>query len=252
MIHFAGQILFFIVFSLLQVRVVPAKVYEMPAEEPSECIQNLEMPCSLSTGDRPRLVYWKNLRFEFDRHLVAKGQAEDKWTIFQGLSVVQADKPLTIQTPFAEILLDQSKVMIHVMNNKVRVLSLMGKGVIVRPKGVDEENYLVPGFQNWYGGVVGGESETGVVSVIDFDRYSKDRAPFFRDPNMSLIKEFKQVASIIKWAAGQAAAMHQELIQRKIASLESDKKEQIKLNKKQNQYNNYLRRLFLKKIRYDY
>ncbi len=246
------RVLLFYAASTLQVSIVDAKDYTIPTESPKNCIKSKSLPCAVSTGDQPRMFQWVKSSWELDRHLVLETDRKEVWNVYQGLLVVNSKKPLKIHTPFADIQLGHSKVMIHVLKNKVRVLSLNGEGVKVKPKGESEEHFLVPGFQNWFGGVNNGSSESGVVSVIDFESFAQDRARFFMDHQYGYIQELQQVAKTVKWAAIQASQMHRDLVQRKMASLEVKHQEKIQKKRQKIQFNKYLRKLFLQKIRYDY
>jgi hypothetical protein len=245
------QLLIFILSSVIQVRFIDAKDYVIPAEVPENCIKENSLPCAVTTGDQPRLFRQQGSVWELDRNIVLKTDQRDVWDIYSGLLVLKSEKEQVLHTPFADIHVGKSKVMIHVLEQKVRVLSLDGEGVKVRPKGDPEEHFLVPGFQNWYGGITNGMSESGVVSVIDFEKYSKERAIFFMNHELGFTNELSQVAKVVKWATRVASQMHRELVERKMASLEFQHKEKVIQKKKKIQFNKYLRRLFLKKIRYD-
>lgn len=252
MSHISLRFLIFLIASTIQVHIADAKEYILPVEDPKDCLKIKVRPCSLSTGDRPRMFQWENNLWELDRNLVMQTKKTKLWNLYQGMGVVDAKENLQIHTPFADIYLGKSKVMIHVFSDKVRILSLGGEGVRVIQKGSSEEQFLVPGFQNWYGGVVNGKADSGVVSVIDFDQYSQDRAPFFMNHQLGFPKELKKVASHVKWAAKIAADFHRQLVERKMASLEQQHQEKVLKKRRKIEFNKYLRRLFLKKIRYDY
>lgn len=242
----------FIIASCLQVRVVDAKNFVIPAENPRHCVKNKKLPCAISTGDRPRFFQWQESQFELDRELVLQTEKEKMWDLYKGLLVIRSDKPMKLHTPFADIYFGQSKVMVHVFKNKVRVLSLNGEGVRVILKADGSEHYLVPGFQNWFGGMGPEGGETGVASVIDVEDYGRIRAKFFLDPDLSFIQELRNVASAAKWAAAVASRMHRELVERKMASLKQIHIEKVQKKRRKIQFNEYLRKLFIKKINYDY
>lgn len=246
------QLLLFICFSMLQVRFVDAKNYTIPAEDPLYCVKNQQLPCAISTGERPRIFQWVDSVFELDRNIVLESKQASLWHLYKGMMVIDSRGKQTIHTPFADIKMGQSKVLFHVLDNKVRVMSLSGEGVIVKPKGSMLEHFLVPGFQNWYGGVVDGESETGVVSVIELESYAKRRAKFFMNHQFGFLNELNALARTVKWAAAQASLMHRSLVERKMASLEEIHQQNVLKSNRKVEYNKYLRRLFLQKIRYDY
>ena len=252
MSRYISYVLVFVTFSMVQVRIVDAKDYTIPTEDPKDCIKRKALPCSITTGDKPRMFEWDDSIYELDREIVINKPKQKKWNLYSGMIVIDSRHPQEIHTPFADIHLGNSKVLLHVLENKVRVLSLSGEGVMVQPKGHKEEQFLVPGFQNWFGGVVDGQAETGVVSVINFESYSKNRARFFMNHQLGFLTELNQVASTVKWAAQMASEMHRKLVERKMASLEEDHQDKIYRKRKKVEYNQYLRRLFLKKVRYDY
>jgi hypothetical protein len=228
------------------------EITNIPAEDPKNCIKVQSLPCSVATGNQPRMFFWDNIRYELDRNIVLKVEKSKKWNIYNGLLVVETTEPLQLHTPFADIYLENSKAMIHVLNNKVRVLSLNGQGIRVKPKAnSSEEQYLVPGFQNWYGGIENGLPDSGVANVIDFDEFSKMRSPFFMNHQLGFPKELEQVASQVKWAAKMASQIHKELVERKMASLEEKFQGKVREKHQKIEFNRYLRRLFLKKIRFD-
>lgn len=244
----------FLSFSFLQITYAEAAkdAFAIPAEDPNECVKVQLKPCSLTTGDQPRLFHWDGNQWEFDRHSTAQVGENGLWNFYKGMVVIQSKKELKVHTPFVDILLGNSKVMIHVIENKVRVMSLMGEGIRVYPRQSKEEQFLVPGFQNWYGGVGPEGQDYGVVSVIDFKQFAKDRSAFFMDHKLGFVKELNQMASIVKTAAVMASQMHRDLVDRKIASLEEKHQQKVMRHKRNIIYDKYLRKLFLQKIRYDY
>ncbi len=243
--------LLFSLFSLVQVRFVDAADYTIPAEEPKDCLSMQSVPCHVTTGDEPRMFEWEKSRFELDRNIVLNLNQKKVWNFYKGLFVLDSKGEHTIHTPFGDIYVGQSKIMVHVLKEKMRVLCLDGQGVKVKPKGHLEESFLVPGFQNWYGGVVNGEADSGVATVIDLNEFSKMRAPFFLNYQLGFPKELATLASRIKWAAGQASLIHRELYERKVASLDQAHDKKVEKKRRKIQYNKYLRQLFLKKVNYD-
>ncbi len=197
------------------------------------------------------MFVWDHHKWELDRNIVLQAKESSQWNLYQGMLVLDSKGKQMIHTPFADVFVGHSKVMLHVLNNRLRVLSLNGEGIKVKPKGESEEQFLVPGFQNWYGGVVNGQPDSGVATVIDFEVFAKQRAQFFMDHSYGFVKELNDVAAIVKWAAKMAALMHQELVERKMASLEDKHQEKLTRKRRKVQFNKYLRKLFLKKIQYD-
>lgn len=252
MIATIARLFLFVIVSFLQVRIVDAKDYVIPTEEPKNCVKQKLLPCAITTGNDPRMFSLDGNNWELDRNIVMQANKESQWNVYQGMLVLNSKKPQKLHTPFADIEVGRSKVMVHVLEDKVRVMALGGEGIKVKAKGDPDEHFLVPGFQNWYGGVEKGMSESGVVSVLEFEDYAQKRARFFMDHSYGYVKELQDVANIVKWAAKVAADMHRSLVERKMASLEE--KHQQKIHKKQQKihFNKYLRKLFLKKIQYDY
>ena len=237
--------------STIQLRIASAAEFALPSEDPLDCIKVSRIPCAVSTGNDPRMFSWHGDSYELDRNIVMRTEKKKFWTVYQGMLVVNGEGPLQIHTPFAEIYLGKSKAMIHVLKNKVRILSLAGAGIRVKAKGDASEHFLVPGFQNWYGGVDQGQSESGVVSVIDLQQYSKQRAQFFMDHMLGFPKELELVASHIKWAAKISSQLHEQLVERKVASLEEKHQKKVRKKYQKIKFNKFLRELFLKKMRYD-
>ncbi|MCJ8277553.1 MAG: hypothetical protein HRT44_05480 [Bdellovibrionales bacterium] len=250
----------FISFSFIQISYadfddpigVQEKDFVIPAEEPESCLRNQINPCQVTTGDRPRFLMWGGNQWEIDRYSVAEINKEGLWNFYQGMVVVKSKKKLKVHTPFADIHLGNSKVLIHVLEDRVRVMSLMGEGVKVIPRLNKDEQFLVPGFQNWYAGIGLTGQEYGVPTVIDLHAFAKVRAKFFMDHRLGFVKELERMASTVKWATVLASKMHREMYGRKVASLRQVNKEMILRKKRGIRYNKFLRELFLKKMQYDY
>ena len=246
------QTFLFIIASVIQVTIVDASDYALPGEDPKDCVKSQILPCAVATGDRPRMFEYFGSNWELDRNIVLQSEVKDVWNVYKGMLVLNSQKDQKLHTPFADVFVGKSKVMLHVLDNRVRVMVLDGQGVKVVAKGDPTEHFIVPGFQNWFGGVVKGQSESGVVSVIEFEEYAQARAKFFLDYKLGFVKELAIVASRVKWAARIAAQMHKELVERKMASLEEQHIEAQTRKRRKVQYNQYLRKLFLQKIQYDY
>lgn len=239
----------FFISSFIQIHFVAAAV--LPSESPDGCVVQHSYPCSVVTGFEPRMIQFDYGLFELDRNLLLVAEQENNFVAYKGMMVVTADQSLQIKTPFAEIHLGQSKVMIHILENQVRVLSLSGEGVKVVQPGVEEVQLLLPGFQNWFGGLRDGQAQYGVASVIDLSLYAKDRARIFMNHNLGFRNDIVQVASVVKGAAQLASQINRDLLSRKIANIVEVKAQETREIKKENNYDQFLRRLFLKKMRYD-
>lgn len=243
--------LFFLAFTV-QVRVVQAAEFTLPAEEPKDCVKSKAIPCAVTTGDTPRMIVWEENRWELDRNIVINIEKPGTWNLYQGLLVIESQTATTVHTPFADVQLNKSKVMIHLLENKVRVLSLNGEGVRVKQKGGGEDQFLVPGFQNWYGGMEDSKASLGVATVIDFQQFAKQRSVFFMNHQLGIKGELNEVASRVKWAARMAANMYRDLIERKLASYDHTSADAVRREQEKIELNKYLRKLFLKKVNYDY
>ena len=246
--------LVFFLSSMLQVRFVDAATpFIIPAEKPKDCVQAQSQPCVISTGDQPRLFQWNEAQFELDRYLLLQTEKKGSWSLFNGMMVLKNrhTDPVKIHTPFADVFVGKSKIMIHVIENKVRVLSLAGEGIRVVGRANGEEHFLLPGFQNWYGGAHPKLPVNGVVSVIEFEQFAQQRSAFFMDFRLGFIEELRRVAGAIKWAAKIASQINRDLVKRKVASLEEKHQGKIRKAQRHIDFNKYLRKLFLKKIRYD-
>lgn len=219
-IHRWIQIALMILCSALEISYADAKGLAMPAEDPKPCVEPQALPCAISTGDQPRMFQWGSSQWEFDRHSVMEVKSDGLWNFYQGMAVVEATKPLRIHTAFADILIENGKAMIHILDDKVRVLALLGLGVKVIPRHNNEEHFLVPGFQNWYAGIGLDGQEVGVPSVIDLRKFSVKRSEYFLDHRLGFAHELYAVANSVKWATRLAAKMNQELVERKVASLQ--------------------------------
>lgn len=252
MTKFLVKVILFFFTSILQLKVVDAIDFIAASELPQDCVYAQQRPCVVSSGDRPRFIKTnETTQWELDQATLLTFFSEESVKLMSGQMVIETQSRLDIETLFAKVKIKNSKVLLNLSEKKLEVSVLNGGPVHIVLRGEAYPQVLMAGFQNYYTGPMAGEQRFEVAKVIDLHQYSKIRAPFFVDYKLGFQSELQILASHIKWAAKVASQMSRDLVERKIAAVEAKKTLKKKRSKKQMQYDQNMRQLFLKKITYD-
>ena len=221
------------------------------AEKPEKCAQYETYPCAISSGQSAHYFFWNKSRWELAKNTVLSGTKGNKWRAALGHFVLKSQDKFILETPFADIHLDNTDVFVELTETRVTVSVIKGHPVKIYPRGEKEEHLLSPGFMNWYAGIGPEGQDIGVPTVMDLQVYAKKRAHFFTDHKLGFVNELKELASTVKQATLIAAEMHQKLVADKRALLQAAYDAEVETARKRREFNRYLRVLFRRKVNYD-
>lgn len=221
------------------------------AEKPEKCVQYESYPCALSSGQNPYYFNWQKSSWELAKDTVVSGSEGGRWRAALGHFVLKTKEKYLIDTPFAEIEVENANVFVELTETRVTVSVLKGQLVKVMPRGEDEPQLLSQGFSNWYGGIGPDGQDIGVPMVIDLQVYAKKRAHFFTDHKLGFVNELRDLAAVVKEATELAAQMHKELVAAKMSLLQAAYDAEVDKARKRREFNRYLRMLFRRKVNYD-
>lgn len=221
------------------------------AEKPEKCAEYETYPCALSSGQQPYYFFWGKSRWEMAKDTVISGKDGNKWRAAFGHFVLKAKEKFILETPFANIHVENSDVFIELSETRVTVSVIKGEVVQIFPRTEDEPHLLSPGFKNWYAGIGPEGQDIGVPMVMDLQAFAQKRAHFFTDHKLGFVNELRDLAQTIKEATALAAQMHKDLVASKMALLQAAYDAEVEKARKRREFNKYLRMLFRRKVNYD-
>jgi|GEM_PF-1942613 len=249
---FFFRLMAFYLFFTFEITIVEAST-RMFVDQPKGCSENAKLlsHCAIASGDQPYAFFGKGSRWEISKGTVVMGRPDAHWKMAQGEFVLKSTDRNIIETPFGEIHVQQSDVFVELGSDQVSVSVLGGSPVLFYPRSGDEPLILVAGFKNWYGGI-GPKGQTyGTPTVVVLKDFAQKRAHFFTDQKLGFVNELKNLAVTIKRATVLAAKMHEDLVAGRRGQLENQYQEGVQRKGRQIQFDQKLRRLFRKKMRYD-
>jgi hypothetical protein len=220
-------LLFFAAFSV-NTKVRAAQHVRLPkAKEilqlPAGCLEAKSSGCAVSSraGERALLAFGDSkLTLGSQTTILIDDQSQVR--LVKGILRIEAGSELAVRSEYGEARIAKGEFWVVKTSDRVTVSSIDGD-VELRPRGLKGSLWVTPGLENYMGRVGGdGVAGTGVPVPLN-SRLHIRRWARLHDGSSAEFKE-QVLAFQDKWheASRQAAAIHNELLVRKVASLEAE------------------------------
>lgn len=246
------QVVTFIFVATIEVKVHASEVVTLredltPLQEPQNCLEDDDV-CAIKTNSG------KKFQLEVGKAKITLGSSssaikagKDRITFVHGTALIKTESPLFVETEFGKVIVKQGEVLL--LKQESKLITRVNSGeVFIQPRGFSEMIAIEAGEENWMGTVdKSGIAQTGVSTSINFQEHALIWSSLYSGKKRSFEKELKEFAQVWKQANEKTAAVHADLAQRRIASIEADYQRRHKELKKRQAYEADLRFLFRKK-----
>jgi len=188
-------------------------------ERPADCAQSGLSPCDISSGLKSYQFSNDGAQWEMAKGTVLRRYDQKTWKIASGQFVVQAKRPLTIETPFGLIRLEGAKAYIDLQSKNVEVSVLSGKPALLVSRVPGHQFWIHPGMKKWISGLGPEGLEVGETQVIDVKVYARSRVEFFSDYKQGFTNELSLLAKEVQKATQVLAYSYKKNVENKMAML---------------------------------
>lgn len=246
------QILIFVFAATIEVKVHAAEIISLrselsPLQEPLNCLDTGER-CAVKTSSG------RKHQLEVGENQVTLGSATsvvrlsaNRVTLVSGTLLVKSEESFFIESEYGKIIFKSAYAIVEKEAKKLNLRVIQGEAFI-QPRGKNEMYAIEPGQTNWLGEVDrSGAAQTGMSIPIDFEDHALQWSSLYSQKKDQFKKELKEFAQVWRLASKKSAAYHQELAQRRVASLKDEHQKRQTRIKKRQEYEASLRALFRKK-----
>jgi hypothetical protein len=246
------RVFLFLLTFILEVRVKAAGIQIPDADEilqePKTCLmQSVECGMRTKVGEK--------FEFEMGEATIVLDQmttivrvSARELRLVAGTVWVKTETPVMVRTEFGTAHLSDGEMWVSRTSDRITVAATHGDAEI-RPRGSTERLLIETGFENFLTKVGdNGKAATGAPVAIVFPAHMERWARLFDGGKVEFEKEVAAFHKIWAEASEQAAGIHRELLERKIASVEEERQRRIAAKRRSENYDRGIREMFRQHI----
>lgn len=222
-------------------------------QEPPSCWRG-KGACAVRTADGERLpLSLEGGQVVLDGATTLLRVKTGELRLLAGQAWFRVQGPVSVGSEFGEIFAEEGEFWLSRTSERMTVSAVSGS-LKMKPRqgeGLAEEELEIPqGLENWVGRVKFGtqRAQTGVPTAIPFQAHLSRWARLYRGGRAQFIKEAEAFHDMWLRATEEAAGVHQELFERKMASLREKQERDSEARKKVEARNHELIEMFKKRV----
>jgi hypothetical protein len=231
----------------LEVR-VKAETMQMPEaaerrEEPAGCWAKA-IACAVRTASNEKLeLKLGTSSVALDQSTVILRVSSNELRLVSGTIWIRASEPVTVATEFGTF--SSEKGEFWVWRNAERVHAASVESIVqMKPRGSKETLEIGAGLENWFSRIgPDGQARTGIPMAIELKSHLLRWAKLYSGSKANFEKEAQLFYEKWELAAEEAAAIHKELFDRKVASIRSQENIREVEHRKVEAHNRELRQM---------
>jgi hypothetical protein len=240
--------------------VAQLELAERVVQEPSGCLEkfrdeknhdvamNRADGCAIRTGAGQRFnLKLKSTTLLLDQNTIVDFSL-DRATLIQGAVWVQTQSVYSVGCEFGRAEINKGEFWVARTSDGMKVAAL-DSVVQLFPKGATETLLIDPGFENEVGKVqMTGVAKTGVPQAIEYQEHIARMARIYPGTKPEFTHAIEKFHHLWLSASRRAAEIHEQLYQRKIASIEEQKARESEARRKRKAELDYYRALARKRV----
>jgi len=219
-------------------------------EEPANCLGQ-DAICAIRVGHRRKLIIGQAEEREivFGDGAIAIRLKPDRYRLIEGFVRVRGESVTTVEITSRASILVTGEAFIERFGDSVTVTNTGARMVFLRSPG-EEDGLIASGLEIQFDrpDVRTGRAEAGAPLPLDLDRQVVREAKLHEGSKESFQSRVELLLALRKQAAFKAAEIHEEIVSRKLASIESARQERIRNAKIREAKDRELRALFRRKV----
>lgn len=238
----------------LAISVQAADIISLPnqeklIDEPQGCLRALETFCSVRTSSREKFkLQLGQVEVVLDAATTVLIRSQDEVSLISGTIWVKAEKGFVVRSEFGQVKTAGGEFWVSRARGEGLWATAIKEDLQLAPRGLIQEIVLQEAEENWLGRVSkDGVAQTGTPRVLDFPEHINRWARLYPGPKDTFEQEVRTFKYTWKKVSEENAKLHQDLSNRRIATIDSEKRRQDEIRRAQEAENKYLRDLFRRK-----
>lgn len=220
-------------------------------EEPAGCLDQEASVCSIRVGHRRKLTIGQvdNRELVFGDGAIAIRLGSDRFRLIEGFVRVRGESVTTVEISSRASIAVFGEAFIERFGDSITVTNTGVKKVLLKSDG-EQDGLISSGLEVHFErpDIRTGKTELGAPLPLDLDRQVVREAKLHEGSKEAFQARVEILLALRKQAAFKAAEIHEEIISRKLASIESARQERIRKAKIQEARDRELRALFRRKV----
>lgn len=220
-------------------------------EEPAGCLTQEAGVCAIRVGQRRKLAIGQieNRELVFGDGAIAIRLSPDRFRLIEGFVRVRGENATTVEITSRASIVVSGEAFIERYGDSVTVTNTGVRKVVLRTLG-EEDGLIASGLEIHVDrpDVRTGKTEAGAPLPLDLERQVVREAKLHEGSKETFQSRVEILLALRKQAAFKAAEIHEEIVSRKLASIEASRQERIRNEKIREAKDRELRAMFRRKV----
>lgn len=220
-------------------------------EEPAGCLTLDVGACAIRVGHRRKLTIGQieNRELVFGDGAIAIRLSQDRFRLIEGFVRVRGENATTIEITSRTSIVVSGEAFVERFGDAVTVTNTGVRKVVLRTAG-EEDGLIGSGLEIQFDrpDVRTGKTEAGAPLPLDLERQVVREAKLHEGSKETFQSRVEILLALRKQAAFKAAEIHEEIVSRKLASIEASRQERIRNAKIREAKDRELRAMFRRKV----
>lgn len=225
-------------------------------EEPKNCLnQKVAGPCAIRVGERRKFVLTEadGQELVFSDGAIAVRLGAEKFRLIEGFVRVRGEKSMEIEISNRTSVILTGEAFVERYGDSITVVNTGAKKVFLRTDvglRTQSDGLISSGLEVHFDrpDVKNGKIQPSAPLPLDLERQVVREAKIHDGPKETFQARVEILLALRKQAAFKAAEIHEEIVMRKLASIESARQEQARIAKVREIRDRELRALFRRKV----
>lgn len=220
-------------------------------EEPARCLDNDSLACAIRVGHRRKLTIGQieDRELVFGDGAIAIRMNPDRFRLIEGFVRVRGENLTTIEISSHASIVIAGEAFIERFGDTVTVTNTGARKIILRASGEDD-GLVASGLEIQFDrpDVRTGKVEASAPLPLDLDRQVVREAKLHEGSKALFQARIEILLALRKQAAYKSAEIHEDIVSRKLASVEAARQKRLHNAKIRAQKDRELRALFRRKV----
>lgn len=193
-------------------------------QQPESCLRG-DQSCVIQSTGKPFYFAKDGVSLSAPAKATLERIENNKWRLVSGSVWVAKGQKVTVESVFAEVRSQNGEFWVIEQDNRLWVRNLSADLTVRLRDG--KELALPAGFEFWIAGInTKAQSEYGVLQTIDLKNHLKNWAALYPGSSAQFKQDVQNFKENWKTLAAQGGTLYQEMANRRIASVQNDKRQE--------------------------
>jgi hypothetical protein len=220
-------------------------------EEPAKCLDQVEVVCAIRVGHRRKLTIGQaeSRELVFGDGSIVIRLAPDRFRLIEGFVRVRGESLTTVEITSRTSIVISGEAFVERFGDSVTVTNTGVRKVVLK-SAEEEDGLIASGLEVHFDrpDVRTGKTQPGAPLPLDLERQVVREAKLHEGSKETFQARVEILLALRKQAAFKAAEIHEQIVNRKLASIELESQERIRKAAIYEARNRELRALFRRKV----